>query len=42
LSKWFASSSLAHSGLLLGVATAPEASLESSCRRLFEIIARYT
>jgi GntR family transcriptional regulator/MocR family aminotransferase len=42
LSKWFASPSLAHSGLLLGVATAPEASLDSSCRRLFEIIARYT
>lgn len=42
LSKWFASPSWAQSGLLLGVATAPEPYLASSCRRLFEIIDQYS
>jgi GntR family transcriptional regulator/MocR family aminotransferase len=41
LSAWFATPSSALSGLLLGVATAPEAYLATSCRRLFEIIDRY-
>jgi len=41
LSVWFATPSRALSGLLLGVATAPEARLASSCRQLFEIIERY-
>jgi GntR family transcriptional regulator/MocR family aminotransferase len=41
LSAWFATPSSALSGLLLGVATAPEPYLETSCRRLFEIIDRY-
>jgi GntR family transcriptional regulator/MocR family aminotransferase len=41
LSAWFATPSWALSGLLLGVATAPEAQLATSCRRLFEIIDRY-
>lgn len=41
LSTWFANSSWAVPGLLLGVATAPEAQLAASCRRLFEIIDRY-
>jgi GntR family transcriptional regulator/MocR family aminotransferase len=38
LSVWFAQPSWARSGLLLGVATAPEQHLATSCRRLFEII----
>jgi GntR family transcriptional regulator/MocR family aminotransferase len=42
LSKWFASPSWAQSGLLLGVATAPEPYLAASCRRLFDIIDRYS
>lgn len=41
LSAWFATSSRARPGLLLGVATAPEPQLAASCRRLFEIIDRY-
>jgi GntR family transcriptional regulator/MocR family aminotransferase len=41
LSAWFATPSRALSGLLLGVATAPEPYLATSCRRLFEIIDRY-
>lgn len=40
LSKWFATPSAASAGLLLGVATAPEAQVTASCRRLFEIIDR--
>lgn len=41
LSAWFATPSRTLSGLLLGVATAPEPYLATSCRRLFEIIDRY-
>ena len=41
LSAWFATPSRALSGLLLGVATAPESHVATSCRRLFEIIDRY-
>jgi GntR family transcriptional regulator / MocR family aminotransferase len=41
LSVWYATPSRALSGLLLGVATAPESRLASSCSRLFEIIERY-
>jgi GntR family transcriptional regulator/MocR family aminotransferase len=41
LSAWFATPSWALPGLLLGVATAPEQHLATSCRRLFEIIDRY-
>ena len=41
LSTWFANPSRALSGLLLGVATAPESDLVTSCNRLFEIIDRY-
>ncbi|MGY2337764.1 MocR-like pyridoxine biosynthesis transcription factor PdxR [Pseudomonas sp. SDO5532_S415] len=41
LSAWFASPSASSSGLLLGVATAPEQSLDTSCSRLFEIIERH-
>lgn len=41
LSAWFANPSRALPGLLLGVATAPEPYLATSCRRLFEIIDRY-
>jgi GntR family transcriptional regulator/MocR family aminotransferase len=41
LSLWFATPSWAQSGLLLGVATAPEPYLASSCHRLFEIVDRY-
>lgn len=40
LSKWFATPSPGASGLLLGVATAPEAEVSASCCRLFEIIDR--
>lgn len=40
LSKWFATPSPAPTGLLLGVATAPESQVTTSCRRLFEIIDR--
>jgi GntR family transcriptional regulator/MocR family aminotransferase len=41
LSAWFATSSWALPGLLLGVATAPEAQVAKSCRQLFEIIDRH-
>ncbi|WP_045458172.1 PLP-dependent aminotransferase family protein [Caballeronia cordobensis] len=41
LSVWFANPSWTLSGLLLGVATAPEQHLAASCRSLFEIIDRY-
>lgn len=41
LSAWFATPSWALSGLLLGVATAPEPYVAKSCRQLFEIIDRY-
>ncbi|WP_441620244.1 MocR-like pyridoxine biosynthesis transcription factor PdxR [Cupriavidus sp. RAF12] len=41
LSAWFATPSWALPGLLLGVATAPEPHLATSCCRLFEIIDRY-
>lgn len=41
LSSAFATSSWAQPGLLLGVATAPERHVATSCRRLFEIIDRY-
>jgi len=41
LSAWFATPSWALPGLLLGVATAPEPYLATSCRRLFKIIDRY-
>lgn len=40
-STWFATPSWALTGLLLGVATAPESDLVTSCDRLFEIIDRY-
>jgi GntR family transcriptional regulator/MocR family aminotransferase len=41
LSTWFATPSWALSGLLLGVATAPEPHVARSCRRLFDIIERH-
>jgi len=41
LSVWFATPSWTLPGLLLGVATAPEQHLATSCQRLFEIIDRY-
>ncbi|MNO66144.1 HTH-type transcriptional regulatory protein GabR [compost metagenome] len=41
LSAWFATPSGSSSGLLLGVATASEPYLATSCHRLFEIIGRY-
>jgi GntR family transcriptional regulator/MocR family aminotransferase len=41
LSVWFATPSWTLPGLLLGVATAPEQYLATSCQRLFEIIDRY-
>lgn len=41
LSAWFATPSRALSGLLLGVASAPEQHVAKSCRQLFEIIDRY-
>lgn len=41
LSMWYATPSRALPGLLLGVATAPESKIASSCRKLFEIIGRY-
>ena len=41
LSMWFATPSWTFPGLLLGIATAPEAYVAASCRRLFEIIDRY-
>ncbi|WP_027922616.1 PLP-dependent aminotransferase family protein [Pseudomonas sp. URMO17WK12:I12] len=41
LSAWFATPAENSSGLLLGVATAPEPYMATSCRQLFEIIERY-
>lgn len=41
LTAWFGTPSWAFPGLLLGVATAPEQHIATSCRRLFEIIGRY-
>jgi GntR family transcriptional regulator/MocR family aminotransferase len=41
LSVWFATPSWTLPGLLLGVATAPDQYLATSCQRLFEIIDRY-
>jgi len=41
LSAWFSDPSWAVSGLLLGVATAPEQHVAASCQLLFEIIGRY-
>jgi len=41
LSVWFANPSWSVPGLLLGVATAPEQHLATSCHRLFEIIDRH-
>ncbi|MEI6002500.1 PLP-dependent aminotransferase family protein [Paraburkholderia bengalensis] len=41
LSAWFANPAWTRSGLLLGVATAPEQHVATSCRRLFDIIDRY-
>lgn len=41
LSTWYATPSRALPGLLLGVATAPEARVATACRGLFEIIDRY-
>jgi GntR family transcriptional regulator/MocR family aminotransferase len=41
LSAWFATPSWTSPGLLLGVATAPDQYLATSCQRLFEIIDRY-
>jgi GntR family transcriptional regulator/MocR family aminotransferase len=41
LSAWFGTPSWASPGLLLGVATAPEEHVATSCRQLFEIIDRY-
>ncbi|MDB6143069.1 MAG: transcriptional regulator, GntR family [Pseudomonas sp.] len=41
LSAWYATPSGALPGLLLGVATAPEPYVATSCRQLFEIIDRY-
>ena len=41
LSRWFATPASATPGLLLGVATAPEAAVATACQRLFDIIDRY-
>jgi GntR family transcriptional regulator/MocR family aminotransferase len=41
LSIWYASSGSARSGLLLGIATAPQQHLARSCDRLFGIIDRF-
>ena len=42
LSLWYASRVSAQSGLLLGIATAPQKHLTASCDRLYAIIDRYT
>lgn len=42
LSPWYASPASARSGLLLGVATAPEKNIARSCQRLCEVINRCT
>jgi GntR family transcriptional regulator/MocR family aminotransferase len=41
LSLWYASPASARSGLLLGIATAPQQHLARSCDRLFGIIDRF-
>lgn len=41
LSGWFAQPSCGSSGLLLGIATAPESQVVTACNRLFEIIDRH-
>ncbi|SAL77992.1 transcriptional regulator [Caballeronia arvi] len=41
LSVWFANPAWTRSGLLLGVATAPQQHVATSCQRLFEIIDKY-
>ncbi len=41
LSAWFATPSCASPGLLLGIASAPEPHVATSCTRLFEIIDRH-
>lgn len=41
LSAWYTTPSRNSSGLLLGVATAPEPYIASSCRKLFEIVDKY-
>jgi GntR family transcriptional regulator/MocR family aminotransferase len=42
LSLWYSSPASARSGLLLGIATAPQRQLEKSCDRLRQVIARFT
>jgi GntR family transcriptional regulator/MocR family aminotransferase len=42
LSLWYASKASARSGLLLGIATAPQKHLAASCDRLYGIIDRFT
>jgi GntR family transcriptional regulator/MocR family aminotransferase len=42
LSLWYSSPASARSGLLLGIATAPQKQLERSCDRLRQVIARFT
>jgi GntR family transcriptional regulator/MocR family aminotransferase len=42
LSLWYASTASAQSGLLLGIATAPQRHLAASCDRLYAIIDRCT
>ncbi len=42
LSLWHASTESARSGLLLGIATAPQKKTEAACRQLFGIIERLT
>jgi GntR family transcriptional regulator/MocR family aminotransferase len=41
LSLWYSSPASARSGLLLGIATAPQKQLEKSCDRLRQVIARF-
>ncbi|OWJ69193.1 PLP-dependent aminotransferase family protein [Inquilinus limosus] len=42
LSLWYASPTAARSGLVLGIATAPQRHLERSCDRLRQVVARFT
>jgi GntR family transcriptional regulator/MocR family aminotransferase len=42
LSLWYASKVSAQSGLLLGIATAPQKHVAASCDRLHAIIDRFT
>jgi GntR family transcriptional regulator / MocR family aminotransferase len=42
LSLWYASADSVRSGLLLGIATAPQKRLAASCERLYGIIDRFT